>query len=415
VYNDLPPGFSPEAFESWEYRDVYTTIATEYVSQGKPVKLNDLVTRFPLKKALVDSITVGAMPLNGELKARASALMKHRPSELVQSPPTVKNASKFRFDLLNAETIYGMEIPAQSFLVKDLISDNSVSLLAGETGCGKSILGLNLALSVAIGAQTWLGHEVLRHGKVLYLNNELAFQDYAWRIKKMCSSLPCPGDISNLITPKHVPSLIECWDTLDETCQRERPCLLVIDCLYFAHDQDENDSSEMKALMRQVLALRDTHSMAIVVVHHTKKGVRHEAMHFDQMRGSNVFAGITDTVLQMRRSSSDESKRIIKPTKFRHVSDEHRKCRLLSLNPESLWFKDEGEVDERDHIGASDATAEEAVNWIELFGEDKELSRKMIIQRCEPLGYEDRTIDRQLRSSIKSGVLKSPRYGHYAL
>jgi RecA-family ATPase len=262
-----------------------------------------------------------------------------------------------------------MDIPEQSYLVKDLLSEQSVNFLSGEAECGKSLIAMNLALSIAVGATKWLAYQITKQGKVLYLNNELAFSDFARRLKTMCDSLPARGDISNLIVPRAVPALRECWDTLNETCEREKPCLIVVDCLYFTHDKDENDSSEMKTLMRQFLALRDKYSLAILLIHHTKKGARYERMHSDQMRGSNVFSGITDTILQLRRSVSDERKRIIKPTKFRHVSDEKRKCRLLSLNPETLWFRDEGETDEGEHIAMADPTAEEEIDFREVFGD----------------------------------------------
>jgi hypothetical protein len=89
-------------------------------------------------------------------------------------------------------------------------------------------------------------------------------------------------------------------------------------------------------------------------------------MHNDQMRGSNVFGSITDTVLQMRRSAQDENKRIIKPTKFRHVGDDNRKCRLLSLDPVNLWFRDEGETNEEDHMAHPEPTAEQESDFNEL-------------------------------------------------
>ena len=160
----------------------------------------------------------------------------------------------------------------------------------------------------------------------------------------------------------------------------------------------------MKALMREFLSLRDKYNLAVLLIHHTKKGARYQKMHNDQMRGSNVFSGVTDTVLQIRRSAEDETKRIIKPTKFRHVSDENRKCRLLSLNPETLWFKDEGETDEGEHIMAAEPTAEEAIDWTGIFNDGRPLSRKEIIERCNPLGYDDRTIYYNSSRKRKIGV-----------
>lgn len=378
AHTELPETFSESAFESPEYRSLYVIMSKDFFCGGNPARIVELEKRFPELKPLLDNVTYPATVLNGEFRAMAASLIRHRSSKLVQESSSVETGTnvsegidrEFKFELLNGMEICDMDIPEQSFLVKNLISECSVNFLSGEEGCGKSLLAMNLALSIAVGASKWLAYDVAKQGKVLYLNNELAFSDFARRLKSMSQSLPARGDISNLIVPKEVPALTECWNTLNEVCEREKPCLIVVDCLYFAHDKDENDSSQMKALMRQFLALRDRFHLALLLIHHTKKAARYEKMHNDQMRGSNVFGGITDTVLQVRRSAADESKRIIKPTKFRHVSDENRKCKLLSLNNESLWFKDEGETDEGEHIASANPTAEEEIDFREIFGED---------------------------------------------
>jgi hypothetical protein len=421
AWKQLPEGFDCSAFEFPEYRSLFEALRLAFIENSSTVSEVELLQRHPDLKSLVDSVFLGTVPLDGGLRGRAAFLMRHRARsfEDVSSgsakPRAQRSNEAFKFQILNGMEIAQMDIPAQSYLVKDLLSEQSVNFLSGEEGCGKSLIAMNLALSIAVGAKKWLDYEITKRGKALYLNNELAFADFARRLKTMCESLPAAGDISNLIVPKEVPALNECWNTLTTTCEREKPCLIIVDCLYFAHDKDENDSSEMKALMRQFLALRDRHNLALMLIHHTKKAARYERMHNDQMRGSNVFGGMTDTVLQMRRSAADEGKRIIKPTKFRHVSDEHRKCRLLSLNPETLWFKDEGETDESEHIATAGQTAEETIDFAEVFRDKKELSRKEILERCQPLGYDERTIDRILKKAKASGTLKVPRYGYYAL
>ncbi len=88
---------------------------------------------------------------------------------------------------------------------------------------------------------------------------------------------------------------------------------------------------------------------------------------------------------------------------------------MLSLNPETLWFKDEGETDEGEHIMAAEPTAEEAIDWTGIFNDGRPLSRKEIIERCNPLGYDDRTIDRLLKKAKDRGVLKCPKFGFYQL
>jgi hypothetical protein len=423
AYKELPEDFASDWFETFDYRNLNEIIQTEFIQQNLPVNMIQLGEKHPELKDLISDVTFGIIPLDGKLRNRVTSLKRHIPEpreytseETKKVKPTKQNdKEKFQFKTLNGIEIYQMEIPEQSFLIKDLFSEQSVNFLSGEEGCGKSLLAMNLALSIAVGAKNCLSYEITKHGKVLYLNNELAFSDFARRLKAMCGALPSPGDISNLIVPKEVPALNDCWDTLNETCEREKPCLIVVDCLYFTHDKDENDSSQMKALMRQFLELRNKHNLALLLIHHTKKAARYEKMHNDQMRGSNVFGGITDTVLQFRRSAMDETKRIIKPTKFRHVSDDNRKCRLLSLDPKTLWFKDEGETEEAEHIAIQAPTASENIEFEEIFRTVKKLSRKEILERCRPLGYDDRTIDRLLKKAKEAGELNMPSYGYYEL
>jgi hypothetical protein len=41
------------------------------------------------------------------------------------------------------------------------------------------------------------------------------------------------------------------------------------------------------------------------------------------------------------------------------------------------------------------------------------MSRKEILEKCEPLGYNERTIDRMIRKAKDRGILKVPRYGFF--
>lgn len=425
VYKELPSDFTEDAFETFDYRGVFAKFRKQFIETGEPSNVILFERENPELRNLLRDILFASVPMNGRFKSEAMALMNHRPIETEQARERASpllgefrsNSEKgFQFEILNGKEIISMEIPEQSFLVRNLFSENSVNFLSGEEGSGKSLLAMNLALSIAIGADKWLEFEIVKHGKVIYLNNELAFIDFARRLKTMGNNLPTKGDISNLIAPREVPALKDCWETLNELCEREKPCLIVIDTLYFSHNQDENDSSDMKALMRLFLSLRDKYSLAVLLIHHTKKGASTQKMHNDQMRGSNVFGGVTDTILQFRRSALDETMRIMKPTKFRHVSDENRKCRLLSLDAKSLWFKDEGETDEGEHIAKLAPTAEQEIDFVQILSNAKELSRREIVERCEPLGYDERTIDRMLKKAKSKGTLKEgSKYGTYTL
>jgi ABC-type Mn2+/Zn2+ transport system ATPase subunit len=314
-----------------------------------------------------------------------------------------------------------MDTPIMNDLVEGIIGERSLNFLAGEEGAGKSLLAMNLALAIATGQPKFLEYPIKKHGKVLYLNNELSFQVFVKRFQDMRRVLFHEGvaRLNNFLTLESMKPLNEAWDDLCKLIVREQPILVVLDCLYWAHDKKENDSSEMKEIMRMFVELRDKFGIAVLVVHHTKKGSRFEGMHNDNMRGSSVFAGATDTVMMMRRSSTDESKRLFKPTKLRNGNDDYRKVRLLGLNTHNLWFGDEGEVNEEDHIAQQPGTArqrtETKIDFKALFDKDVKLKRSEIVKRWKVAKDSERTIDRYLSLAVDDGILEKIGHGEYAL
>ena len=314
-----------------------------------------------------------------------------------------------------------LKTPVVHDLVEGIIRDHALVFLAGEEGSGKSLTAMNLAIAVATGREKFLDYNVTKHGKVIYLNNELHFEDFYMRFKKMVTKLR-PDEVAkieNFIVPETMPTLEDIWLQLTKVIEEHQPVMVVLDCLYWAHDKEENDSTEMKALMRRLVELRERFNTVILVLHHTKKGTRNETMHNDNMRGSSVFGGASDTVLMFKRSAIDETKRLLKPTKLRHGNDDSRKVRLLEIEPTTLWLTDLGEADENEHLPNIHAStrpkAEEKIDWVTLFGDDSVLQRKDIIDRAEKYGVSGSTVDRLLRNALKDGDLFVPKHGKYSL
>jgi hypothetical protein len=315
-----------------------------------------------------------------------------------------------------------MPIPVMNDIVEGIIGENSFNFLAGEEGAGKSLLSMELGLAIATGMEKFLDYNINKHGPVLYLNNELPFPVFLARFKKMRTRLYGHHSVKldKFMTPEFIKPLNESWEDIVKIIKQKNPTLVILDCFYWAHDRKENDSSEMKDIMRKLISLRDQYGVAVLVVHHTKKGTRYETMHNDNMRGSMVFGASSDTVMMLRRSAKDESKRLFKPTKLRNGNDEMRKARLLEIGQGDLWFSDLGEANEEEHLaiqgGNARVTADDKINFEEIFGADKELTRKEIVKRCKHLGFGERTVDRCLKSEASAnGILLQPKFGQYGL
>lgn len=317
------------------------------------------------------------------------------------------------FDLFRGSNMSTMQIPNEADLLKGILRAKSLAFLAGEEGSGKSLLAMNLGISVATGALKFLAWIIEQPGKVIFLNNELYFEDVVRRFQYMINTLPGRGSLDNFIAPREVPPLAECFGILNQLCESEKPALVLLDCLYFAHNEDENDSSKMKDLMRQLQSLRDNHGTCVLVVHHLKKGGRDQRLNSELMRGAGVFGAAADSILMLRRSQTEESKRIIRATKLRHSGDDNKTARLLSLNPETLWFSDCGEANEDEHISSA-STAGDIVDF-EAILSGGEMRFGEILKACEGYGYNQKTIQRQLNEAVEGGKVHKPRHGWYAI
>jgi hypothetical protein len=110
--------------------------------------------------------------------------------------------------------------------------------------------------------------------------------------------------------------------------------VLILDPLYSAHDQDENDTRAMAALCQGLLRLRDASGAALVVVHHSRKSVnRHEVG--SAFRGSSALHAVGDSYLLLTRRSSEQSTLEMR-FQFRYADSPPP--RRLELDKSSLCF-----------------------------------------------------------------------------
>ena len=104
--------------------------------------------------------------------------------------------------------------------------------------------------------------------------------------------------------PTHGSSSLE--DRLAETVARLQPRLLILDPFVRLHRIDENASGEVAPLLAFLRELQRRHGMAVLVVHHAKKGG--SGVRAGQaLRGSSEFHAWGDSNLYLRRDGDDIS------------------------------------------------------------------------------------------------------------
>lgn len=163
----------------------------------------------------------------------------------------------------------------QRWLVTGLWSEEAVGLVGDEPKCCKSFLALDLAVSVASGTACLRHFPVSRPGNVLLYAAEDALHIVRRRLEGICAA----ADVSlqeldvHVITAPIVPlDLPVDRARLEQTVEQLKLRLLVLDPLVRLHRIDENASGEVASLLAYLRELQRRHNLAVLVVHHAKKG-----------------------------------------------------------------------------------------------------------------------------------------------
>jgi len=173
-----------------------------------------------------------------------------------------------------------------TWAVENLIPCESITLISGRGGIGKTWLSIQLADAVSRGT-TFMGLET-REMPIVYIDFENSLPVLVERIKKIGVSEALFWHTSN--ESRRPPRL----DDDDWALYKDMPegSLLIFDTLRAAQSKDENDSRHMAFIMIRLKELRDL-GFTIVLLHHTPKAS-------DRIyKGSTAISDLADHVLSL--------------------------------------------------------------------------------------------------------------------
>lgn len=249
------------------------------------------------------------------------------------------------FGVRTLKQLLAAEFPDPCWAVPGLLAEG-LNLLAGSPKSGKSMLALNLALTVAGGGLA-LGNIRTVPGGVLYLSLEDMERRVQSRARKM-GALIGRGTPERLSVATHWPRMDQGGlGLLSEWVKRaDSPRLLIVDVLGkfrpMLRDRGnayEQDSQHMYAIKE----FADENHLTVLVLHHTRKlvGKEKERDEFEDVSGTQGLAGGCDGILMLKRARQSNEATVAMTGR-----DSGEQKLALQFDPETLTWSSLGTAEE---------------------------------------------------------------------
>lgn len=193
-----------------------------------------------------------------------------------------------------------------AWLVEHLWGSGAVGVIGGAPKSCKSWLALELAVAVASGRPCLGRFAVPEPGPVLLYAAEDAPLQVRQRIEQLCQARGATFDSLELhLILEHALRIdrLEHVQRLRTTLQERHPRLLILDPYVRLQGADENNATEVAAILATLRELSRSFSLALLLVHHARKSPGTSAG--QALRGSSDFHAWGDSNLYLRRRSDD--------------------------------------------------------------------------------------------------------------
>lgn len=234
---------------------------------------------------------------SGKTRRAASIIFEAR--KLGHTAASINAEQFFRF-----VPVGELECKAPSFLVDGLIETDTLGMVFGDPGCGKSFLAVDLALSVATGTP-FHGWGV-KKGSVFFIagegHNGLARRFQAWSTERGVSLKGVPlfksERAAQFLDGASAAAVAQAVDQMAD--QFRHPSLIIVDTVARNFGPgDENSTSDMGAFIAAIDDLRARYpGCAVLLVHHSGHADKQRA------RGAMALKGALDCEFRIEKNES---------------------------------------------------------------------------------------------------------------
>lgn len=317
----------------------------------------------------------------------------HQGDEQAKPEPTYAEIIKSR--LLTTADLKNIPRPAP--LLDGLLYLDSLAMLYGPSGGGKSFVAVDIAMTVGSTRQWWHSNAVT-NGLVLYVVAEgasgISMRTEAWEKRH-------DDDANVLWHPMAINVFEQVWvSALAQVVAELRPALVIIDT--YARSTlglEENATKDTSIVVAHLDQIRVAAGCCVLIVHHSGKNIEAGA------RGNSALKGAMDTEIEL---IGDDARMLLRNTKQKNAPE---------LAP--LWLKLDPEAESAvviAAIGDDDSVAETVLETLEALGKVQVAGGVSAVAWKASAGVPDRTFYRHRKTLldhqmvVNLGSDKQPKY-----
>ena len=204
----------------------------------------------------------------------------------------VKNGKKDEVNVISGMQIFNTPYQKVEWAIKDMIPMRKKTVAVGDFEAGKSYLYLGAALSLASGKPYYLGFEIPKARKVLYIDLENGQDETLRRIQKLTEGHSFDQEVcaENFRLVTKPGDFSEVFPLIEAQVIMQEPDVVIIDNLYqLSGANNISDAEKIKPLLGQIEGLRVASDSAIVLIHHFLKNTQEQGLTEERMAGSSVL------------------------------------------------------------------------------------------------------------------------------
>lgn len=225
-------------------------------------------------------------------------------------------------------------------IVDSLLMEKDIMCLAGGTNVGKSVFGLQLTTSMAMGVP-FMGHfNVPSPKRVLHAQFELKDESFTGMLQATSGHLlekypveaPLFDQNCTILSDGQRDNFTDKYDKIEANLQHKDYDVVVIDNVYCSTEKDLSKNSSVVELLRRIVNIKQKYNISLVLINHHKKMEIQTPLDVSHILGGSAYTNHMDHITQMASTKRSDGIKVMKITKVRSRNDFHDLPLAIKLN-----------------------------------------------------------------------------------